>query len=178
MKKKTMDLVQRLHAMTVTELKQKYAEVFGEEARSRNRTHLRRKIAWRLQELDEGGLSERAKRRAEELANDADLRVRAPKVKAASGGSTMDAPVSFQKSSKLADLLPGTTLKRIYKGQTLFVTVTQNGFLFNGKVYRSLSAIAKEVTGSLWNGRLFFGLTKHSSGTKHKDRPISLSGKG
>jgi len=162
MKKKTMEEVQRLHAMTVTKLKKKYAEVFGEETRSNNKTHLRRKIAWRLQELDEGGLSERARRRAQELANDADLRVRAPKVKDASSGSTMDAPVSFQKSGKPADLLPGTTLKRIYKGQTLLVTVTQDGFLFNDKVYRSLSAIAKEVTGSLWNGRLFFGLTKHS----------------
>jgi len=162
MTKRTTVAVQQLHAMTVTELKRKYAEVFGEATRSNNKTHLRRKIAWRLQELDEGGLSERARLRADELANDADLRVRAPKVKEASSGSTMQAALSFQKSGKQVDLLPGTTLKRIYKGQTLLVTVIQDGFLFKDKVYRSLSAIAKEVTGSLWNGRLFFGLTKHS----------------
>ena len=49
MTKKTSAAVQQLHAMTVTELKRKYAEVFGEETRSNNKTHLRRKIAWRLQ---------------------------------------------------------------------------------------------------------------------------------
>jgi len=162
MKKKTMDELQRLHAMTVTELKQKYAEVFGEVTRSNNKTHLRRKITWRLQSLDEGGLSERARKRAEELANDADLRVRAPKSRETTTNITMNESLTFQNKTKSPDLFPGMTLKRVYKGQTLLVTVTPDGFLFNNKVYRSLSAIAKEVTGSLWNGRLFFGLTKHS----------------
>ena len=162
MKRKTLEEVQRLHTMTTAELKRKYAEVFGEESRSNNKVHLRKKIAWRLQELDEGGLSERARRRAEELASDADLRVRAPKVKAVTDGPTLDQPLSFQKADTSRDLIPGATLKRIYKGRTLLVTVTQDGFLFNGKLYRSLSAIAREVTGSMWNGRLFFGLTQHS----------------
>ena len=162
MKKQTIKDVQELHTMTVGELKRKYAEVFGEATRSNNKDYLRKKIAWRLQSLDEGGLSKRAKKRAEELANDADIRLRAPKTKRVKSDTTLTEPVSFQPKSKSADLIPGMTLKRVYKNQTLLVTVTEEGLLFNGKTYRSLSAIAKEVTGSMWNGRLFFGLTKHS----------------
>jgi len=162
MKKQTIEAVQQLHTMTVGELKRKYAEVFGEPTRSNNKDYLRKKIAWRLQSMDEGGLSERAKKRAEELANDADIRMRAPKKKVVNGEASPAEPVTFQAKSKTPDLLPGMTLKRVYKNQTLLVTVTEEGLLFNGKIYRSLSAIAKEVTGSMWNGRLFFGLTKHS----------------
>jgi len=162
MKKETIEGVQNLHTLTVGALKRKYAEVFGEETRSNNKDYLRKKIAWRLQSLDEGGLSERARKRAEELANDSDIRMRAPKTKSVNLDATLSETVTFQTNSKSADLLPGMTLKRVYKNQTLLVTVTEKGLLFNGKTYRSLSAIAKEVTGSLWNGRLFFGLTKHS----------------
>jgi hypothetical protein len=56
--------------------------------------------------------------------------------------------------------MPGTVLVREYKGQTIQVTVMDRGFEYLGRVYRSLSAIAKEVTGSHWNGLYFFGLTK------------------
>ena len=72
--------------MTVTQLRQKYVEVFGEETRSNNKQFLFRRIAWRIQALAEGGLSERARRRALEIANDADLRIRAPKKKRAGPG--------------------------------------------------------------------------------------------
>jgi hypothetical protein len=65
--------------MTVGGLRQKYREVFGEEFRSNHKDFLFRRIAWRLQANAVGGLSERARRRALEIANDADLRIRAPK---------------------------------------------------------------------------------------------------
>jgi len=68
-----------LRHMTVAELRAKYAEVFGEETRSHHKDFLRKRIAWRLQALSEGDLSERARRRATELANDADLRIRTPR---------------------------------------------------------------------------------------------------
>ncbi len=158
----TIEEVQNLHTLTVGELKQKYVDLFGEPTRSYNKDYLRKKIAWRLQSLDEGGLSERAKNRAKELANDSDIRIRAPQRKRLHPDTIQSDPVSFQSKSRTADLLPGTTLKRIYKNQTLLVTVTKEGFLFNGKVYGSLSGIAKEVTGALWNGRAFFGITKPS----------------
>jgi hypothetical protein len=77
--------VAALKAMTVPELRARYAEVFGEECRSHHKALLWKRIIWRMQANAEGGLSDRARRRAEELANDADLRICAPKVTAAAG---------------------------------------------------------------------------------------------
>ncbi|MBI1898472.1 MAG: DUF2924 domain-containing protein [Acidobacteria bacterium] len=71
--------IEGLRHMTVGQLKYKYLEVFGEESRSNHKQFLFRRIAWRIQANVEGGLSERARRRALEIANDADLRIRAPK---------------------------------------------------------------------------------------------------
>ena len=71
--------IEELSRITVSQLRQKYLEVFGEETRSNHRQFLFRRIAWRIPALAEGGLSERARRRALEIANDADLRIRAPK---------------------------------------------------------------------------------------------------
>ena len=67
-----------LKQMTVRELREKYEAVFGEPTRAGNRDWLWKRIAWRMQANAEGGLTERARRRAEELANDADVRVRRP----------------------------------------------------------------------------------------------------
>src|SRR5262249_48008911 len=68
-----------LGRMTVKELREKYAEAFGTTTHAANKDGLARRIAWRLQERAEGGLSERARRRAAELADDADLRVTPPR---------------------------------------------------------------------------------------------------
>src|ERR1019366_4630278 len=67
--------VENLRRASVTSLRKRYQELFQEEARSRHREHLFRKIVWRLQTLAEGELSERARARALEIANDADLRI-------------------------------------------------------------------------------------------------------
>jgi hypothetical protein len=65
--------------MIVGELREKYLDVFGEETRSYHKEFLRKRIAWRIQARAEGDLSERARRRAEELADDADFRIRTPR---------------------------------------------------------------------------------------------------
>ena len=145
-----------LRRMTVTDLRRRYAEAFGEETRCRHKEYLWRRIIWRLQALQEGDLSERARRRAEELANDADLRIYAPKVKAAGAGRVAVGRIAPQADSRLP--VPGTVLVREYKGQTIRVTVLDDGFEYGGEVYRSLSAVAQKVTGAHWNGLLFFGL--------------------
>jgi len=67
-----------LRDMTLADLRETYHEVFGEETRSRHKDFLRKRIAWRLQANEEGDLSERARRRAAEIANDTDIRVRVP----------------------------------------------------------------------------------------------------
>ncbi|MDI3493646.1 MAG: hypothetical protein PWP17_1530, partial [Desulfomicrobiaceae bacterium] len=79
MNPETYKEVQSLERMTVGELKERYLDVFGEETRSNNKTFLKKRIAWRIQALAEGDLSERARKRAKELARDADLRMRAPR---------------------------------------------------------------------------------------------------
>jgi hypothetical protein len=136
----------------------RYAEVFGDEARTWNRTWLLRRLAWRLQALAEGGLSERARRRAEELANDADLRMNPPAAPRAAEATpaltaVRPAPVNDQR-------LPpaGTILTRAYKGATVRVQVLEQGFAYQGRVYKSLSAVARAVTGSHCNGFHFFKL--------------------
>jgi hypothetical protein len=71
--------IARLEDLSVNQLIRRHEEVFGEEWRSRHKRCLVRRIAWRLQASEEGGLSERALQRAQELAVDADLRVTAPR---------------------------------------------------------------------------------------------------
>src|SRR6186997_2008429 len=71
-----------LPQLAIEDLRTRYAEVFGEGTRSGNRAWLIKRLAWRLQALSEGDLSERAKQRAAELANDADLRTTAPRERA------------------------------------------------------------------------------------------------
>ncbi|MEK6674020.1 MAG: DUF2924 domain-containing protein [Planctomycetota bacterium] len=152
--------MKELHRMTVTQLRERYTEVFGEAARSFNKQHLIKRVAWRLQALDEGDLSERARRRARELANDADLRIRPPAAlaEAQENGGTNTTPFRVAQDTRLP--MPGTLLKRTYKGQTVQVRVMPRGFEFNGEVYRSLSAVARKITGGHWNGYYFFGLEK------------------
>ena len=149
-----------LKHMTVAELRAKYAEVFGEETRSRHKMFLVKRIAWRLQSLAEGDLSERARRRAEELANDADIRMTPPRRTPGPEGQ----PVAVGTLRVSADKrlpMPGTVLTREYKGRTIVVTILPNGFEYEGKVYKSLSAVARAVTGTHWNGYHFFQLGKH-----------------
>jgi hypothetical protein len=150
--------VATLRQMSVGQLQAKYAEVFGEQPRGRHRLWLLRRIAWRLQALAEGDLSERARHRARELAHEADLRLTAPKDR---GGSSHREPVGDPSSQPDARLpMPGTLLSRTYKGRTILVKILENGFEFEGGVFSSLSAVAKSVTGSHWNGFHFFGLTR------------------
>ena len=141
-----------LQRLTVPQLRLRYAEAFGETTNANNRAWLVKKIAWRLQALAEGGLSERALRRAAELANDADLRANPPK--------DMPIPMPEMPAPRphADDRLPapGTVLTRPYKGAVPQVKVLADGFEYQGQVYPSLSAVAKAITGSLCNGFLFF----------------------
>jgi hypothetical protein len=146
-----------LERMSVRELRTRYAEVFGEETNAQNRTWLLRRLAWRLQALAEGDLSERARQRAAELANDADLRMNPPRVPVTTITASAEPQVlRFKPDDRLPP--PGTVLTRKYKGELVQVQVLPQGFEYAGKVYRSLSAVAKAITGSHCNGYFFFGL--------------------
>ncbi len=142
--------VDALAEMTVAELREKYAEVFGEPTRSRHKRFLQKRITWGLQAREEGGLSERAKRRAAELARDTDLRLLAPRTEVH----------EFKPKRDRRLPMPGTVITRVYKGEEIAVTVLDEGFEFRGDVYKSLSAVAKAATGSHWNGFHFFKLPR------------------
>ncbi len=142
--------------MTAGELARRYAELFGEPTRSWNRAYLVRKIAWKLQALAEGDLSERARRRAEELAQGTQLRVMPPKARPSPqvGEAATASPPSVDH--RLPP--PGNAIVRRYRGRVLQVVVLADGFEFEGRRYPSLSAVAKAVTGSHINGYRFFRL--------------------
>jgi hypothetical protein len=148
--------------MKVAELRVRWRELFGEDSRSNNRDFLWRRLAWRVQELAYGGLSERAKARLEELSKEVDIRFLPPRgwkqaleVATAPRPAVGPGPVRDPRLPK-----PGATMSRPYRGHDIRVTVLEKGFEWQGRPYRSLSAIAREVTGQRWNGLLFFGLTR------------------
>jgi len=151
--------VAALEHMTVAELRARYAEVFGETTRAGHRTWLMKRIAWRLQALAEGDLSDRARRRAADLASVADLRRAPPTNTPATPGEHLPALPPLEKPDQRLPP-PGSMLVRSYKGRTLHVRVLTQGFEFEGTRYPSLSAVAKAVTGSHCNGFLFFRLTR------------------
>jgi Protein of unknown function (DUF2924) len=145
-----------LPRLTVADLRCRYAQVFGEATRVGNKAWLVKRIAWRLQALAEGDLSERARQRAAGLANDADLRLSPPRPAPTLPVAVADRPARLP--GKRNDRRPpvGTILTRPYKGTTVQVRVLEHGFVHRGTIYPSLSAVAKAITGSHCSGYLFF----------------------
>ena len=143
--------IAKLRAMDVPALVARYTELFGKPPRVRNRESLWKRCAWKLQEARAGGLSESAKGRLEQLISDIDL----PLDESRRSVSGVIAPTRAARTGTLA---VGTTLTRTWHGQTIEVRAVENGFEWNGCVYKSLSAAAKAITGQHWNGPLFFGL--------------------
>jgi len=152
--------VENLRRASITALREKYQEVFQQETQSRHREHLFRRIAWRLQALAKGDLSERARKRAHDIANDADLRIIAPRDFFNEGGECVTTAPSDAKKRRHDSRVPavGTVLRREWKGRTVLVEVLESGFRYESRQYGSLSNIAAEVTGTRWNGFAFFGL--------------------
>lgn len=155
-----------LKRMTVPALRRKYAEAFGEGTRSRHKEFLIRRIVWRLQANEEGGLSERARQRAKELAADSDVRLTAPRLKAVDpGGPKKVAVIRIPDDERLP--MPGAILTRRYKGRVIEVRILPDGFEYEGGVFRSLSAVAKKITGTHWNGYHFFQMRAKGAGDGH-----------
>lgn len=141
----TLRQVAELAALDFRDLKARWRTLFGAEPPKASAAYLRRRLAYRLQELAFGGLSEDTRQRLAEMADDLE--------KPKSRKSRKDIPV------------PGTRLVRQWNGARHEVTVTAEGFEYQGRPYRSLSAIARTITGTRWNGPAFFGLRtarKHS----------------
>jgi hypothetical protein len=137
----------RLAALKTTpmpDLKRQWRELFETEPPAFNRRYLESRLAYRIQELAYGGLKPATVKRLEALGEQLD------------GGNITTRRIR-------SDLKPiaGTRLLREWKGIEHIVTVTADGFDWQGRPYRSLSAIARAITGTRWNGWVFFGLKNH-----------------
>ena len=154
--------INRLRQMSVAQLREEWLRLYGEPARSSSREHLWRRLAWRVQELAHGGLSDGAKARIDELAPDRVVR-RSARLKAVcepDGDRVEPRPV---RALRLPSA--GTVLTRQYHDREIRVLTLDDGFEWEGHHYRSLSAVARAITGQHWSGPLFFGLRKRSRAT-------------
>ena len=158
--------IEELRRLNIPALRRKYHELFGEQSKSSNNKFLFRRIAWRLQANAEGGLSDRARRRAAEIADDSDLRTRAASELISTQALRHVPRGERERSQPQRDWRlppPGALLTRRVVNRQIVVKVLEEGFEFETRRYRSLSAIAREVTGTRWNGLLFFGLAERRS---------------
>jgi hypothetical protein len=130
-----------LHRMSVNELKAKWESLFGAAAPNNSREFLESRLAARIQELTYGGLSRETRRALDILADEID--------------GTIDRKRMTDDSRNPS---PGTKLIREWDGAEHTVTVLGDGYAWEGRKYRSLSAVAKAITGTNWNGFRFFGL--------------------
>ena len=130
-----------LKRMTVVELKTKWENLFGAPAPNNSRSYLELRLGYRIQELTLGGLSRETRRTLDMLADEIDGKI-GRKAIIADGRN----PVA------------GTRLLREWNGAEHTVTVMKDGFDWQGRKFKSLSAVAKAITGTQWNGYRFFGL--------------------
>ncbi len=151
MKEYILSRILALKTPSLPELQKEYSALYDrKKAHSSNKTYLWQKITYRIQELEYGGLPEETRNKVKELAKEYDpinnkaLRPNAAKIP------------SLSRDQRLP--IPGTVIIKEYKGITVEVKVLEKSFEYNGKVYKSLTSIAKEITGCHWNGYLFFNL--------------------
>lgn len=138
------DVLGRLAAMktaTTADLKQQWRNLFGKEAPPFNRPYLQSRLAYRVQELAYGGVKPETRRRLEALGEQLD------------GGNVVLRRIRADNRP-----MPGTRLIREWQGVQHVVTVRPDDFEFEGRPYRSLSAVARHITGTRWNGWTFFGI--------------------
>ncbi len=154
--------VATLRHMTVSELRDRFQEVFGEDTNARNKQWLIKRIAWKLQANTEGDISERARQLAHQIAMQTDIRTSLPRVRRTPITETLETAttmISPPPDSRIP--LPGANLVKKYKDRSIQVRVRSDSFEFEGTNYKSLTAIARIVTGQKnINGFHFFGLRK------------------
>jgi hypothetical protein len=146
--------IKALQQLPVNKLREEYHRVYGEATTAANKGFLIKKIAWKIQELEFGGITEEVTQKAWEMVEGLNLPGRIPSIKLR---EKCTGSVQFPSQDKRLPL-PGTIITREYKGMRIEVEVTEEGFVYAGNKYHSLSAVAKAVTGSHWNGFVFFHL--------------------
>lgn len=135
-----------LQSMSLEQLREKWLDLYGGQPPQYKKQFLVKRLGYRIQELFYGGLSERAKTHLGQVAK-GDL------------VATVNRRIPEERKAN-ETILPGTRLVRIWNDQRYEVTVQAEGYEFDGRTFRSLSAVAREITGTRWNGKVFFGLKK------------------
>jgi hypothetical protein len=135
-----------LMSMALPDLKAEWRTLFGAEPPGHNRRYLESRLAYRIQELAYGGLKPETRKRLEAL-----------------GEQFANRNITSRRTRQSAMPIVGTRLIREYRGVEHTVTVLADGYEWQGRPYRSLSAIARAITGTRWNGPLFFGIRNHRS---------------
>ena len=138
-----------LPTMSTPDLKALWHELNGKPAPAFNKIYLVSRLAYRIQELAYGGLKPETIRRLERLGEELD------------GGDKKKRGIRLDRDRPIT----GTRLLREWQGVEYIVTVTADGFEWQGRPYKSLSAIARAITGTRWNGWVFFGLKNHRGRT-------------
>lgn len=136
--------IRRLHSMNTAELSRLWAALFGFACYSRRRAFIRRRLEWRINTLVSGGISERALKRAEEIADDTLLRVKS---------RAFRPRVEKEPPSQAHEII-----RKSYKGVDYEVIRTGNGFLYKGSRYATLSEVSTLIAGYYVSGNKFFGL--------------------
>jgi hypothetical protein len=132
-----------LKSAPIGELRQKWRQLFDRDPPLYNRRYLESRLAYRIQELAYGGLKPETIERLDALADELEGK----------GGR--------RKRAVERRPIAGTRLIREWKGVEHCVTVRNDDFEYQGRPYMSLSAIARAITGTRWNGLVFFGLKNH-----------------
>jgi hypothetical protein len=146
-----IERIAALETLSIDQLRSRWAEAYGRPPPARSHRHfLVRGLAHRLQEAALGGLATALRRRLVRFAGALERH----------GGDSLFA---------VPPIKPGTRLIRQWHGKIHQVTVLENGFAYRGARYRSLSAIARAITGARWSGPTFFGLKtrRRGNGTTH-----------
>ena len=136
-----------LKAMSVNELKTEWQAMFDAPAPNNSRTFLESRLAYRIQELTYGGPDKQTRRLLDLLADEVE------------GTLTRKAQIADPRNPVV-----GTKLIREWDGIAHTVTVLKEGFEWGGQRYKSLSAVARAITGTRWNGYRFFGLRERKRG--------------
>ncbi len=165
--------VANMERLSVGALCERYREVFGEDIKARNNQWLIKRIAWKLQANQEGDISERARKLAMKIAQSSDIRRSAPKIRTRpieSSFETVTSAITPPAASRLP--IAGTVLMKNYKGRSIQVRVLPNSSEYEREQYKTLTAIARIVTGQKnISGLQFFKLGKAEAASR-RQQPI------
>jgi len=145
MERTVLQQIDELDRMSMADLRDRWKVLFGTDGGRFGRGYLIRRLAYRIQELAFGGLSREARRALKNIAD----------------GKAVQQDLPARRRQQVG-LTTGTRLLREWHGQRHEVVVKEDGFLYDGKTYRSLTAVARAITGTAWSGNRFFGLIDNS----------------